>query len=428
MDLNLTDHPCFNAKARHKYARVHLPVAPRCNVQCNYCNRDFDCVNESRPGVTSSILAPQEALIYLDSLHKKLDNIKVVGIAGPGDPFANPIETLETMRLIRAKYPDILLCVSTNGLALKPYIKDLAEIKVSHVTITINAVNPEVAEQIYAYVRFNKRLQKGKDAMQFLIDTQLEAIVALKEHGITVKINSIIVPGVNEDHIIEVTKKVKGLGADIQNCIPYYKTHDTPFENLEPPTTEVVNTIRKQIKDIMPQMLHCARCRADAVGLIGEKNDADIVELIKQAKITKDQKPLCSATCQKDNKHIAVLSREGYLINQHLGEAQRILIYKKTENGYMFVEKRNAPEPGTGNNRWLQMASLLSDCGTLIASGIGEKPKSILSKCGMKILVLEGVIEDILSKINNNESIKYATKIEPKMCGTSCSGNGGGCG
>ncbi|WP_227625365.1 hypothetical protein [Geofilum rubicundum] len=51
-------HPCFDEKARHAHARVHLPVAPNCNIQCNYCNRQFDCVNESRPGVTSTLLKP----------------------------------------------------------------------------------------------------------------------------------------------------------------------------------------------------------------------------------------------------------------------------------------------------------------------------------------------------------------------------------
>ena len=32
-------HPCYSAEAHTKYARMHLPVAPACNIQCNYCNR-----------------------------------------------------------------------------------------------------------------------------------------------------------------------------------------------------------------------------------------------------------------------------------------------------------------------------------------------------------------------------------------------------
>ena len=93
-------HPCFNEDAKHTSARVHLPVAPKCNIQCNYCNRKYDCVNESRPGVTSSVLAPFQAVEYLKDLDSRMDNLAVIGIAGPGDPFANAEETLETMELL----------------------------------------------------------------------------------------------------------------------------------------------------------------------------------------------------------------------------------------------------------------------------------------------------------------------------------------
>jgi len=27
-------HPCFNEEAKHTNARVHLPVAPKCNILC----------------------------------------------------------------------------------------------------------------------------------------------------------------------------------------------------------------------------------------------------------------------------------------------------------------------------------------------------------------------------------------------------------
>ena len=45
------DHPCYSEKAHHHYARMHVAVAPACNIQCHYCNRKYDCANESRPGV-----------------------------------------------------------------------------------------------------------------------------------------------------------------------------------------------------------------------------------------------------------------------------------------------------------------------------------------------------------------------------------------
>ncbi len=147
--MDLTNHPCFNAKVRGKFGRVHLPVAPRCNIQCNYCDRKYDCVNESRPGVTSAVLTPHQAMTYLDFVFEKTKNISVVGIAGPGDPFANPKETMETLRLVRKKYPEIMLCLATNGLGLEPYIDELAQLGVSHVTVTLNAIDHDIGAKIY---------------------------------------------------------------------------------------------------------------------------------------------------------------------------------------------------------------------------------------------------------------------------------------
>jgi len=146
--LDVANHPCFNAEVFHRAARIHLPVAPRCNLQCNYCDRSFDCANENRPGVSSTLLSPFQAVTYLKAVYARMPNLSVVGIAGPGDPFANPVETMETLRLVRQEFPNILLCVATNGLGLVEYIDELVELKVSHVTMTVNTVNPATAARI----------------------------------------------------------------------------------------------------------------------------------------------------------------------------------------------------------------------------------------------------------------------------------------
>lgn len=53
-------HPCFQESCHGKYGRIHLPVAPACNIQCAYCDRRYDCANESRPGVTSEVISPEK--------------------------------------------------------------------------------------------------------------------------------------------------------------------------------------------------------------------------------------------------------------------------------------------------------------------------------------------------------------------------------
>ena len=159
----INEHPCYSPEARHSFGRCHVAVAPKCNIQCNYCVRDFDCVNESRPGVTSVVLQPGEALERIDEVVSKMKHIKVVGIAGPGDPFANP-ETFETLRLVHEKYPDTILCISTNGLLLPDKIDELEKYGVRNITVTLNAIDPAIGEKIYAFVEYDGKKYHGREA------------------------------------------------------------------------------------------------------------------------------------------------------------------------------------------------------------------------------------------------------------------------
>jgi nitrogen fixation protein NifB len=264
----VTDHPCFYGSARARWGRVHLPVAPECNIQCNFCNRLYDCANENRPAVTRGILEPGNVLTHLDMLFRRRCDISVVGIAGPGDPLCEPERTLETVRAINSAYPDLLLCISTNGLNLSEYIDDLAEAGVTHITVTINAVDPLIGENIYSLVTINNHTYRGIKAAELLLSRQREAIVRLKERDIIVKINTVVIPGINVDHIENVAEEVARLGADMMNCIPMIPVPDTAFEHLNEPVAAQIERIRHSASIHIPQMYHCQRCRADAVGLL----------------------------------------------------------------------------------------------------------------------------------------------------------------
>ena len=423
MTLKIANHPCFNDASRHKFGRIHLPVAPKCNIQCNYCSRKFDCMNENRPGVTSKVLSPQQALYYLDQAMILSPNIAVVGIAGPGDPFANPDETMETLRLVRDKYPEMLLCLATNGLDLLPYIDELAKLQVSHVTITINAIDPEIGAEVYAWVRYKKKMYRDLDAAKLLIKNQLESLIKLKEAGITAKVNSIIIPGINDTHVIAVASKVAELGADILNCLPYYNTRETLFENIEEPSLDMVTEIQRATSEFLPQMKHCARCRADAVGIIGEINtEAMMQKLAEAAAMPKNP--------AESRPYIAVSSMEGVLINQHLGEADRFLIYgMNASDECMLVDARSAPPAGGGQERWEALADILKDCRALLVNGAGDSPKKVMTAKGIEVMVLEGVIEEAVYGIFNGQDLKHLMKSSQiHACGSSCSGTGGGCG
>ena len=418
--IDIEKHPCFSIEAKGKYARVHLPVAPKCNIQCNYCKRDNDCVNESRPGVTSKVLSPEQALTYLIKLKEKMPHLSVVGIAGPGDPFANPVETMTTLRLIRREFPDMILCLSSNGLNVTPYVDELAELKVSHVTITMNALDPTVTKDIYKWVRLDKRGYVGVEGAKVLLEKQLEAIRMLKMYGITVKINTIVVPGINDHMVGEIAKSVKALGADLMNCIPLYPVADTPFENLKEPSSAMMKLIRTEISRYIKPMTHCARCRADAVGLLG-KDDPEAAKLLNDV-------ANMSVSVDESRPNVAVASQEGMLVNQHLGEADSLYIYKETSSGYRLVEQRRTPPSGTGNARWEALGDCLNDCCALLVGGIGPSPSSIIGRSGIKIVEMTGLIDDGLDAIYKGKSLKTVKKADVFRCGAECSGSGSGCG
>lgn len=430
--MNFDHHPCFNAGAHRTHGRVHLPVAPRCNVQCKFCNRKYDCVNESRPGVSSGVLTPEQAMIYLDEVMARKKNIAVVGIAGPGDPFANPEETMTTLRLVRETYPDMMLCVATNGLNLLPYVDELAELKVSHVTVTVNAVDPAVTDHIYAWVRPGKRVLRAKEGAEILLERQLAAIERLKAHGMIVKVNSIIIPGINDRHIPAVAEKMAGLGVDILNCVPYYPNAGAAFEHLPEPSKEMVNEIRDKAAVFIPQMRHCTRCRADAVGLLGEKPDADLMAAIQRCEklppSLTPKKAARPASGEEDRPNVAVASMEGMLVNQHLGEAAKLLIYGRRDGLVTLLEARSTPPAGGGAQRWESLADdTLADCSTLLVSGAGENPKRVLTSRGIDVMEVEGVIEDAVKAVFEGQSLKHLIKRQFK-CGASCGGTGMGCG
>ena len=422
MKLDLTEHPCFNEAARKTAARIHLPVAPRCNVQCNFCDRRFDCVNESRPGVTSAVLTPQQALYYLDRAMERSPAIRVAGIAGPGDPFATPEDTLETLRLVRNRYPKMLLCVASNGLEVAAHAAELAQLQVSHVTLTVNAIDPEIGARIYAWVRVGIRVLRGVDGAAVLLERQRAAIAELKKHGVTVKINTIVMPGINDQHTAEVAREVASLGADIMNCIPVYPVAGTLFELVGQPDHEELAELRQGTAAFLPQMQHCRRCRADAVGLLGEEQSAELIDLLR----TTAAGP---ANPNERRPYVALASHEGVLINQHVGEASCFWVFEPQPGGPpALVETRDAPEPGGGATRWYELAELLHDCKAVFTSAVGQTPRRILEQHGIRVIEAVGVASDAIGAWNATGQVPRGMQKLFQGCGRGCVGPGTGCG
>ncbi|MEN8141624.1 MAG: nitrogenase cofactor biosynthesis protein NifB [Thermodesulfobacteriota bacterium] len=418
---DLSRHPCFNAKVKGKFGRVHLPVAPKCNIKCNYCNRKYDCVNESRPGVCSTILSPEQALVYMDKVLTAEPRISVAGIAGPGDPFANADETLTTMQLLRQKYPELILCLSSNGLGLAPHVDEVADIGVSHVTVTVNGIDPEITQKIYSFVRDGNIVYRHVQAAELLLARQMKAIEKLKARGVTVKINFITIPGINDHHAESTARTMAKMGVDLFNCMAMLPNAGTPFEDVGEPDKPMMNKLRNRCEKHLPQMRHCKRCRADAVGLLGKDKSSEMAGCLNACATMPAPSPL-------PRPYVAVASLEGMLVNQHLGETMKFLIYGQDGEKFKLIEERPAPTPGGGMGRWQALTRLFHDCRAVLVAEMGESPRQIFEKAGIQAITMSGFIEAGLKAVYSGQGLSAFKRRNKKSCGSECLGTGTGCG
>ncbi len=419
------NHPCYSEEAHHYFARMHVAVAPACNIQCHYCNRKYDCSNESRPGVVSELLTPEQAIKKTKAVAANIPQMTVLGIAGPGDPLANPERTFETFRGLSEEAPDIKLCVSTNGLALPESVDELAKHNIDHVTITINCVDPKIGAQIYPWIYWNNRRIRGEKGAAILIEQQQKGLEMLVERGILVKVNSVMIPGVNDEHLKEVSRIVKSKGAFLHNVMPLIAEaeHGTFYGIMgqRGPEPEELQDLQDDCAGDMNMMRHCRQCRADAVGLLGEDRGeeftldkidamevdyesamktravvhAGIMEELneKQAKrerLATASVPVAGALADTRPVLMAVATSGGGLINQHFGHATEFLVYEASPNGVRFIGHRKVDQYCIGNDTCGEKESALSGsirslhgCEAVLCSKIGFEPWSQLEEAGI---------------------------------------------
>ncbi len=417
------NHPCYSEEAHHYYARMHVAVAPACNIQCHYCNRKYDCANESRPGVVSELLSPDQAVKKVMAVAANIPQMTVLGVAGPGDPLANPERTFETFRQLTEKAPDIKLCVSTNGLSLPEQVEELSKHNIDHVTITINCVDPEIGAKIYPWVFWQNRRIRGAKGAKILIEQQQKGLEMLIERGILVKVNSVMIPGVNDKHLVEVSKIVKSKGAFLHNVMPLIAEaeHGTFYGVMgqRGPNAKELSALQDECAGDMNMMRHCRQCRADAVGLLGEDRGAEFTldkiegmeidyaaAMEKRAEVhaqieahraeqaaeaaAEDANPLGDLPADLRPVLMAVATQGQGIVNQHFGHAKEFLVYEASPAGVRFIGHRKAEQYCSGDDTCGEGESTLDitirsleGCEAVICSKVGYSPWEKLEAAGI---------------------------------------------
>lgn len=402
-------HPCYN-KGAHDYARMHIPVAPKCNITCNYCSRKYDCANESRPGVTSEVLTPEEALNKYKEVKKSIPNLKVLGIAGPGDALANFEETRKSIELIQKEDPEVTFCLSTNGLMLPFYANDLVNLGVSHITITINAIDTSIGAKIYKEVNYLGTKYTGEEAAEILLNNQLAGLKFLASKGVVCKVNTVMIKGVNDAHIVEVIKKVKECGAYITNIMQMIPVQGSAFENKSMVSNVELNTMRNECEKYVKQMYHCKQCRADAIGTLSQDRSIDFRNISKCSGGCSSKKDIINLEESIESKKVykfAVATKTGINIDVHFGHASEFYIYSYSAGDIKLLEKRNIDKYCNGieecdihEDKIKKTIKTIEDCSAVLALRAGEQPIRSLALKGIKFVqtydsINEGIVKAV---------------------------------
>jgi nitrogen fixation protein NifB len=269
-------HPCFVEAMHSRVGRIHLPVARRCNIHCRYCERKVgEFYHSSRPGIAYRVIGPAEVKGYIENALNECPGIEVVAVAGPGEPLFNP-ETFESLAYAKKRFPEMKLCVCTNGLLLPEKIGELERLGVEFLTVTINAATPETAARVYAWMRYKGRLHRGLSGARLLVENQFKGLGMAAAAEMEVKVNSVLIPGVNDAELPLIASRAASLGARIMNIMPLIPSGE--FTSRKAPGCEELRDARARCERRLPQFRLCKQCRADACGIPGAPRKNVIID------------------------------------------------------------------------------------------------------------------------------------------------------
>jgi nitrogenase cofactor biosynthesis protein NifB len=261
------------------------------------------------------------------------------------------------------------------------------------------------------------------------------------------KINSVMIPGINDRHLVEVNRAVKSRGALLHNIMPLISApeHGTVFglTGQRGPSAQELKALQDSCEGEMNMMRHCRQCRADAVGLLGEDRSAEFttdkimemevnydldarqayqtkVEEERQAKVEAKNAELWTLAGEASDISIliAVATKGSGRVNEHFGHAKEFQIYELSTLGAKFVGHRRVDvycQGGFGDEDSLEtVIRAINDCAAVLVAKIGGCPKESLIAASIE------PVDQYAFEFIEQSAIAYFV-INPKKC-TECIG------
>lgn len=169
---------------------LRLSVTDRCDLRCQYCMPE------------RMQFLPRAEVLSLEELHKVATafidrGVTKIRLTG-GEPLVRR-DMIDLVRAIGRRIGDGLeeLTLTTNGTRLSEFAEDVFDAGVRRVNVSLDTLDPVIFEELSRRDRLSQ---------------VLEGIAAAKAAGLSIKINTVALKGVNEHEIADIIAWAHGEG------------------------------------------------------------------------------------------------------------------------------------------------------------------------------------------------------------------------
>lgn len=177
-----------------RLSTLRIAVTSECNLRCIYCHREGEVYDR---GVDDSIGIDELLSIVSIGVELGLNRIKLTG----GEPLMRR-DIVDIVSSIHSLNGVEEVSMTTNGVFLSDYAYKLAEAGLKRVNVTVNTLDRDTYRMITGF----DLLPRVLDGVESAIDAGLNPV----------KINMVLLRGLNEDEVLDMARYAASVGAILQ--------------------------------------------------------------------------------------------------------------------------------------------------------------------------------------------------------------------
>ncbi|EEP3516645.1 GTP 3',8-cyclase MoaA [Campylobacter coli] len=172
---------------------LRISVTQRCNFRCLYCMPKIPFNHQPK----ENLLSFEELFLFVKvAIDEGIEKIRITG----GEPLLRK-DLSVFIKMINDYKKDLDLAITTNGFLLKDFAKDLKDAGLKRLNISLDTLKSKKAKIL---------------AQKDVLDSVLAGIDEALSVGLKVKLNTVVLKGLNDDELIPLLEFAKSKNIQIR--------------------------------------------------------------------------------------------------------------------------------------------------------------------------------------------------------------------